>query len=116
MLTDSSTIKAYENALKDTMIYRYAEDYCQVLAGNRLVLLQISTMYIRILQCCDTFWVKSFNHQLLTYLPKCIHLVSHEDEPCCTGMGKIHYFDYDLVTTYNVHMHDFVYRMKEVYQ
>ena len=25
------------------------------------------------LQCRDTYWVESFNHQLLTYLPKRIH-------------------------------------------
>ena len=24
-------------------------------------------------QCRDTYWVESFNHQLLTYLPKRIH-------------------------------------------
>ena len=26
-----------------------------------------------VLQCRDTFWVESFNHQLLTYAPKRIH-------------------------------------------
>ena len=31
-------------------------------------------MYIYLLfQCRDTYWVESFNHQLLTYLPKRIH-------------------------------------------
>ena len=25
------------------------------------------------LQCRDTFWIESFNHALLTYLPKRIH-------------------------------------------
>eukprot|EP00731_Ephydatia_muelleri_P037430 Em0468g2a len=45
-------IKAYEDALKRTLIYCFAESFC----------------------CCrDTFWMESFNHQLLTYLPKRIH-------------------------------------------
>ena len=25
------------------------------------------------LQCRDTFWIESFNHQLLTYIPKRVH-------------------------------------------
>eukprot|EP00731_Ephydatia_muelleri_P004640 Em0002g816a len=45
-------IKAYEDALKRTLIYRFAESFCR---------------------CRDTFWMESFNHQLLTYLPKRIH-------------------------------------------
>ena len=28
------------------------------------------------LQCRDTYWVESFNHQLLTYIPKRIHFGS----------------------------------------
>ncbi len=46
------------------------------------------------LQCRDTFWVESFNHQLLTYLPKRIHFGSSTfdmrmnlailDWVCCT--------------------------------
>ena len=30
LLTDSKAIEVYENALKDTMVYCYAEDYCRV--------------------------------------------------------------------------------------
>ena len=43
------------------------------------VLLIAITMYlctIHFLQCRDTFWVESFNHQLLTYLPKRVHFGS----------------------------------------
>lgn len=45
----------YEKALRETMIYRHAEYYCR---------------------CRDTFWVESFNHQLLTYIPKRVHFHS----------------------------------------
>jgi hypothetical protein len=51
-LREQAAIDAYEKALKQTQIYRYAESYCR---------------------CRDTFWVESFNHQLLMYLPKRIH-------------------------------------------
>ncbi len=48
------------------------------------------------LQCRDTFWVESFNHQLLTYIPKRIHFGSSTfemrmnlaimDWVCCTNL------------------------------
>ncbi|KAL5470676.1 hypothetical protein EMCRGX_G028679 [Ephydatia muelleri] len=52
ILTMREAIKAYEDALKRTLIYRFAGSFCR---------------------CRDTFWMESFNHQLLTYLPKRIH-------------------------------------------
>lgn len=39
---------------------------------SQSVLLQYLA-YITCIQCRDTYWVESFNHQLLTYLPKRIH-------------------------------------------
>ncbi|KAL5491021.1 hypothetical protein EMCRGX_G016235 [Ephydatia muelleri] len=45
----TEAIKAYEDARKRTLIYRFAESFCR---------------------CRDTFWMESFNHQLLTYLPR----------------------------------------------
>jgi hypothetical protein len=55
LLTDPATIHAYEKMLKETLIYKNAESYCK---------------------CRDTYWVESFNHALLTYLPKRIHFDS----------------------------------------
>ncbi|KAL5509979.1 hypothetical protein EMCRGX_G005436 [Ephydatia muelleri] len=52
ILTMCEAIKAYEDALKRTLIYCFAGSFCR---------------------CRDTFWMESFNHQLLTYLPKRIH-------------------------------------------
>lgn len=51
-LKDPAAIAVFEKALKDTMIYKHAQFYCR---------------------CRDTFWIESFNHQLLTYIPKRIH-------------------------------------------
>jgi hypothetical protein len=51
-LTDPSAIDAYIKMLQSTLIYREASSYCR---------------------CRDTFWVESFNHQLLAYIPKRIH-------------------------------------------
>ncbi|KAL5509605.1 hypothetical protein EMCRGX_G004999 [Ephydatia muelleri] len=51
-LTMPAAINAYEAALRKTVIYKNA-DSCHL--------------------CRDTYWVESFNHQLLTYLPKRIH-------------------------------------------
>ena len=33
-------------------------------------------------QCRDTFWVESFNHHLLTYLPKRIHFRTDTFKMC----------------------------------
>ena len=55
------------------------------------------------LQCRDTFWVESFNHQLLAHIPKRVHFGSSTfemrmnrtimDWVCCT-MYCIQIFDY----------------------
>ncbi|XP_064398007.1 uncharacterized protein LOC135344697 [Halichondria panicea] len=45
LLKDPAAIEAYEMTLKETLIYKSAESYCR---------------------CRDTYWVESFNHQLLT--------------------------------------------------
>ena len=34
---------------------------------------EIIALFPSTVQCRDTYWVESFNHQLLTYLPKQIH-------------------------------------------
>ncbi|KAL5479631.1 hypothetical protein EMCRGX_G023180 [Ephydatia muelleri] len=52
ILTMPAAIQAYENAVKKTLVYRCVGSFCH---------------------CRDTYWVESFNHQLLTYLPKRIH-------------------------------------------
>lgn len=51
-LTKQKAVEELSRNLKATYVYRYAEDFCR---------------------CRDTYWVESFNHQLLTYLPKRIH-------------------------------------------
>ena len=52
-------------------------------------LLTIVYMYIHVyvlscmfLQCRDTYWVESFNHMLLTYIPKRIHFGTRTFEMC----------------------------------
>ncbi|KAL5479233.1 hypothetical protein EMCRGX_G022729 [Ephydatia muelleri] len=52
LLSDPAAIRALEGALTRTSIYRYAAHYCR----SR-----------------DTYWIESFNHQLLTYLSKRVH-------------------------------------------
>lgn len=51
-LDNDKAIESLCQQLKSTYIYRSAEDFCR---------------------CRDTYMVESFNHQLLTYLPKRIH-------------------------------------------
>ncbi|KAL5517980.1 hypothetical protein EMCRGX_G003638 [Ephydatia muelleri] len=52
LLSDPGAIRALEGALTRTSIYHYAAHYCR---------------------CRDTYWIESFNHQLLTYLSKRVH-------------------------------------------
>ncbi|KAL5503239.1 hypothetical protein EMCRGX_G010159, partial [Ephydatia muelleri] len=52
LLSDPAAIRALEGALTRTSIYHYAAHYCR----SR-----------------DTYWIESFNHQLLTYLSKRVH-------------------------------------------
>ncbi|KAL5509808.1 hypothetical protein EMCRGX_G005238 [Ephydatia muelleri] len=52
LLSNSAAISALKSGLKRTSIYRYAEHYSR---------------------CRDTYWIESFNHQLLTYLCKGVH-------------------------------------------
>ncbi|XP_064403181.1 uncharacterized protein LOC135348780 isoform X2 [Halichondria panicea] len=54
-LEDPAAIEACKAGLKDTLICRNAPFYCQ---------------------CRDTFWVESFNHQLLAHIPKRVHFGS----------------------------------------
>ncbi|KAL5509013.1 hypothetical protein EMCRGX_G004292 [Ephydatia muelleri] len=49
ILTMPEAIKAYEDALRRTLIYRFAESFCR---------------------CRCTFWMESFNHQLLPTCPR----------------------------------------------
>eukprot|EP00731_Ephydatia_muelleri_P037040 Em0385g1a len=52
LLSDPAAIRALEDALTRTSIYHYAAHYCR---------------------CRDTYWIESFNHQLITYLSKRVH-------------------------------------------
>ena len=69
-LTDSVTIQKLESTLKSTYIYRNAESFCRVCQMIYIIILKC---YDVILQCRDTYWIESFNHQLLTYLQKRVH-------------------------------------------
>ena len=77
-LTDNRSIEVCENALQSTMIHNYAESYCSV----SLLWLVCMTLCMCIhylltyVQCRDTFWVESLNHQMLLYVPKRIHFGS----------------------------------------
>jgi hypothetical protein len=52
VITDKATVDAFLAKIKSLPIYRHADSYAR---------------------CRDTFWIESFNHALLTYLPKRIH-------------------------------------------
>ena len=65
-LTDNKAIKCYENALKDTMIYRYAEDY--FLGG--IIQPPVANVLTK---------AHPLKH---SHFP-------HEDEPCCVRLGKL---------------------------
>ena len=102
LLNDATAIDTYEKALKDTLIYRHAEYYCRV---NKIVQL-FSCVYSYMhswldvnLQCRDTFWVESFNHQLLTFLPKRVHF--HTD----TFKMRMNFAVMDWVSSLHVHAH-----------
>ena len=47
-------------------------DFILINVYDICILCLVMYIYIHV-QCCDTYWVESFNHQLLTYLPKRIH-------------------------------------------
>ena len=81
LLTDPKAIEALEKALRTVNIYRYAESYCRVGGICFLTQRYLLTGNV-ILQCRDTFWVESFNHQLLTYLPKRIHFTTDTFHMC----------------------------------
>ena len=69
-LDNEKAIESLRQQLKSTYIYRSAEDFCRVRTTCTVELL----LYVCLLfKCRDTYWVESFNHQLLTYLPKRIH-------------------------------------------
>ena len=72
LLSNPAAIKALEGALKKTSIYRFADHYCRV-RQPFLMLSVPSCASSSVIQCRDTYWIESFNHQLLTYLPKRIH-------------------------------------------
>ena len=63
-----TTIKAYENALKRTLIYRFAGSFCRVCSFMQ-VLLVISLLGPNSRVETPSGW----SYQLLTYLPKRIH-------------------------------------------
>lgn len=70
LITSDKAVAAYKKKLTSTLIYRFADSFCRVYNVN---LANYSYMTVCNFQCRDTFWVESFNHQLLTYLPKRIH-------------------------------------------
>ena len=72
LLSNPAAIKALEGALKKTSIYRFADHFCRV-RQPFLMLSVPSCASSSVIQCRDTYWIESFNHQLLTYLPKRIH-------------------------------------------
>ena len=69
-LTNPQACQALLSGLKDTYVYRYAKDFCRVCM---LVTVSPLAIFSKNVQCCDTYWIESFNHQLLTYLLKRIH-------------------------------------------
>ena len=69
-LTNPQACQALLSGLKDTYVYRYAEDFCQVCM---LVTVSPLAIFSKNVPCRDTYWIENFNHQLLTYLPKRIH-------------------------------------------
>lgn len=52
VISDPRTAQVFLEKIKSLAVYRHAESYAR---------------------CRDTYWVESFNHALLTYLPKRIH-------------------------------------------
>ena len=69
-LTNPQACQALLSGLKDTYVYRYAEDFCRVCM---LITASPLAIFSKNVQCRDTYWIESFNHQLLTYPPKRIH-------------------------------------------
>ena len=69
VLMDPMTVQQLVKQLKDTFIYRFPQSFCRVSSCSSCFLAE----YILKLQCRDTYWVESFNHQLLCYIPKRIH-------------------------------------------
>ena len=81
-LTNQRAVQQLVKHLKATYIYQNAEAFCRVL---NLMCIQFDYQLYAVLflfmssltmQCRDTYWVESFNHQLLTYLPKRIHFTT----------------------------------------
>ena len=65
----------YLDTLKSLAVYKQASSYARV-SYDALKYLYVSMFVQRCLlnlQCRDTYWIESFNHALLTYLPKRVH-------------------------------------------
>ena len=76
-LTNETAVQCLIKHLQAAYIYRNSNDFCRVrtctavhIVMTCVLLCTCSLVYV---QCRDTYWVESFNHQLLTYLPKRIH-------------------------------------------
>ena len=73
LLTEKSAEVALLQHLKATYICRDDAAFCQVSICTWCTNLKTKHQTIVCIQCRDTYWVESFNHQLLTYVPKRIH-------------------------------------------
>ena len=78
-LTMHAAIKAYEGALKKPSSTKRLIH--SVLYATWTIYIMFMYIYL-FFQCRDTYWVESFNHQLLTYLPKRIHFHTKTFEMC----------------------------------
>ena len=74
-LTNETAVQCLIKHLQATYIYRNSNDFCRVrtCTAVHIVMTCVLLCSLVYVQCRDTYWVESFNHQLLTYLPKRIH-------------------------------------------
>ena len=71
-LTNPQACQALLKGLKDTYVYRYADDFCRICMVFTVSPLAIFSLYY-MYTVSRHLLGESFNHQLLTYLPKRIH-------------------------------------------
>ena len=74
VIGDPNVASEYLKKLKSVPVYKYAESYARVGQHTQCTYSSVCTVYHHsFTQCRDTYWIESFNHALLTYLPKRVH-------------------------------------------
>ncbi len=124
-LTCSKATQALIKHLKATYVYRHAQSFCRVrimIVHVRIIYTMSQHTYMWVLwslfciQCRDTYWVESFNHQMLTPDANVTYSLFVEDifnanEFGRPGLGKYNIFFYPVLYCYFISLCHYRMRM-----